>query len=76
MNKDAFIPSMEGIRGTCDLSDNKGFGPPPQSDGSYAVRNHGLFWLFVAGSLVLVNSDGTFYLKLYLIENHFMGFIC
>ncbi|XP_063684204.1 solute carrier organic anion transporter family member 4A1-like isoform X2 [Bolinopsis microptera] len=52
MNKDAFVPSMEGIRGLCDLSE-KGFGPPPQTDGSYAVRNHGLFWLFVAGSLVL-----------------------
>ncbi|KAL5268843.1 hypothetical protein ACHWQZ_G002622 [Mnemiopsis leidyi] len=53
LNKDAFVPNMLGIRGTCNLGEQKGFGPPPQGQADYAVRNHGLFWLFVAGSLVL-----------------------
>ncbi|KAL5268846.1 hypothetical protein ACHWQZ_G002622 [Mnemiopsis leidyi] len=54
LNKDAFVPNMLGIRGTCNLGEQKGFGPPPQGQADYAVRNHGLFWLFVAGSLVLM----------------------
>ena len=46
---------MSGIKGLCNKADDGGGfpGPFPGGVADYAERNHALFWLFFAGSLVL-----------------------